>query len=251
MESKNSDFSRPICVFDSGIGGLNLLSACADSLPQNDFIYVADNFNVPYGNLPREKILELTDSAFKSINGFQPVAAVVACNTVTAECIGYLRKTYAFPIVGIQPAVKPAAKCGGRCLVLATQATVKSKSFCELVEKYAGKDCVVYPCPHLAEFIEDNIFNLPATLPNALLPDIEADSVVLGCTHYIFVKTAIQERYKCPVFDGIAGTADHLRKILGKTDHVAFEKQKITFINGDIDKNKRVFNQIRAKSNKE
>jgi glutamate racemase len=99
----------------------------------------------------------------------------------------------------------------------------------------------VYPCAHLADYIEQNIFSLPRSLPQNLLPDIKVDSVVLGCTHYIFAKDIIQEYYRCPIFDGIVGTADHLKLILGNDDHFCESKGKITFKRGDFDKNRRVY----------
>ena len=99
----------PVCVFDSGIGGLNLLAECAALCPDRDFIYFADNDNVPYGNMTRARMRELVFGIFDEIAGCNPSAAVVACNTVTAAFIRDLRAAYPFPIVGIQPAVKQAA----------------------------------------------------------------------------------------------------------------------------------------------
>lgn len=208
-----------VVVFDSGIGGLNLLCACAARVPHAHFYYISDEKNVPYGNRPPEEIMRLTLSALEGIDELNPAALVVACNTVTANCIDGLRQKFSFPVIGIQPAVKPAAQLGGRCLVLATAATVHSSSFLKLVNRYAPADTVAVGCERLASYIEQNVLALPEELPEGLLPDIAADSVVLGCTHYTFVKSQIERRYHCPVFDGTEGTAAHFSEIVGITDH--------------------------------
>lgn len=251
MEKDLSRKANKVVVFDSGIGGLNLLRACSSRVPDAEYIYLADNFNVPYGNKTDEEIFNLTMNAFDKINLSEVCAAVIACNTVTARCISRLRSAFPFPVVGIQPAVKQAASVGGCSLVLATNSTVNSAAFRKLCSSCLGGHALVYPCPTLAEYVEENIFSLPEKLPKGLIPEVAADSVVLGCTHYVFIKRQIEKAYNCPVFDGISGTADHFAKILGMTDHFgdfsgnfdhsAVDKPKITFIGGDFNKNKRVF----------
>lgn len=238
-------------VFDSGIGGLNLLYACAQRRPDIHYYYISDNVNVPYGNRSGEEIYALTLNALNGIEYLGPSALVVACNTVTASCIDKLRQRYNFPVIGIQPAVKQAATVGGRCLVLATESTVKSAAFKDLLARCAPPDTVAAGCGRLADFVEQNIFSLPAELPCGLLPDESAGSVVLGCTHYTFVHRQIESRYNCPVFDGISGTADHFAQILGKNihfyphegkfDHSTTKKFKITFLRGNNDKNRQIF----------
>ena len=211
--------STSVVVFDSGIGGLNLLYSCALRVPHAHYYFISDPKNVPYGNRPPEEIMRLTLSALDGIEELNPAALVVACNTVTATCIGELRQKFSFPVVGIQPAVKQAAKLGGKCLVLATNATVQSAAFLKLVERFAPKDTEVVGCEHLASYVEQNVLSLSDELPEGLLPDVKADSVVLGCTHYAFVKKQIEKRYGCPVFDGIEGTAAHFSEIVGIADH--------------------------------
>ncbi|MDE7454138.1 MAG: glutamate racemase [Clostridia bacterium] len=233
-----------VCVFDSGIGGISLLFECVRKLPRVDFTYFADNFRVPYGDLSREELVERVDEVFEEIAKSNPSAAVVACNTVTAQCIDFLRNKYDFPILGIQPAVKPAAESGGRCLVLATPATVKSESFKKLLQRYGGRNTRIIACDKLAYQIEQNIFNLSESGIEALLPKFNADTVVLGCTHYVLAKKIIQKFYNCPVFDGISGTADHLKEILGIFDHEGKRAQKIAFSGGDSYKNRKVFNCV-------
>ncbi len=252
MEIKISDKNPLVCFFDSGIGGLNLLYKCALLLPHCYFNYYADNYNVPYGNRTGSEILKLVTPIFDVIASKNPSAAVVACNTVTAQCIGELRAKYAFPIIGIQPAVKQAAERKGKLLALATAATVRSEAFINLVKSYGADKTDAVACPDLAEYIEENVFDLSQEKVVSLLPKVKTDSVVLGCTHYVYIEKIIENFYGCPVFDGISGTADHLRSVLGISDHRGYGKliadcergQKcgeISFIGGDSDKNSRVF----------
>ncbi len=254
MEKREGRNIGPVFVFDSGIGGLNLLYECAVRVPDAHYFFISDNKNVPYGNKSAEEIYRLTRMALDGIERYNPAALVVACNTVTAQCIGKLRGAYRFPVIGIQPAVKPAAVHGGSCLVLATEATVRSASFSSLVERYGNGGFTVAGCRELAQYIEDNIFDLPEKLPDGLLPNVKAEGVVLGCTHYAYVKRQIENYYKCPVYDGIIGTADHFAEIvgicdhfstfLGKADHLDVGRLKVTFLSGDNVKNAVIFNML-------
>lgn len=238
------NINKTVCFFDSGIGGLTLLYECVRKLPNVDFTYFADNYRVPYGALTHEELIKAADEKFSEISKLNPAAAVLACNTLTAHCVEYLRNKYPFEIIGIQPAIKPASETGGKCLVLATPSTAGSESLKKLVEKYGGGKTSVIPCPDLAFYIEQNIEKLSAEGVKKLLPDVKADSVVLGCTHYVFAKDTIKNYYKCPVFDGIEGTAAHLCEKLGISDHRGPRAQKITFIGGEVVKNRVVFSRL-------
>ncbi len=233
------------------------MGECVKRVPEANFIYFADNFNVPYGNYCEKKILLLADKVFAEIEKYKPCAAVIACNTVTAVCAGFLRKKYSFPIIGIQPAVKPAAKTSGKCVVLATPATAQSSEISELVEHFGKGVTEVVACKDLASYIENNIFDLKREVLLNLLPDINADSIVLGCTHYIYIKQIVKEKYHCAVFDGMCGTAKRLRTVLGydngneMADHAnkniesdAGYISKVVFKGGDEWKNERIFNEI-------
>lgn len=233
-----------VCFFDSGIGGLCLLYECVRKLPDIDFTYFADNASVPYGALDKRTLISKTDSIFMQIQKLNPKAAVVACNTVTASCIEYLRDKYPFEIIGIQPAIKQAVKSGGRCLVLATPSTAKSDAFINLLNKFGNENTEIYASEKLAAYIEENIENLKYEEVIKLLPDRQCDSVVLGCTHYIFIKDIAVAYYKCPVFDGIEGTANHLCEKLGKSDHRCVRAQKITFSGGYEEKNREIFRML-------
>lgn len=245
------DFScaiDPVCFFDSGTGGLNLMYECRRRLPSADFIYFADNYNVPYGVMTDSKIKNAVEVIFDKIEKYNPSAAVIACNTVTAKCAAYLREKYAFPIIGIQPAVKPAVRNGEKCVVLATPVTAASASVKDLVSHFGNDKTEVVACPDLASYVERNIFNLDADEVLKLLPETKADSIVLGCTHYVFIENIVKTYYKCPVYDGLSGTAAHLCKILGKPDHRTDNISEISgntaFIGGDEVKNRRVFEEL-------
>ncbi len=250
MCDDNRFAARPVCVFDSGTGGLNLLAACAERCPGTDFIYFADNYNMPYGSLPPEKVKELVFDAFARIARRNPLAAVVACNTATALCINDLREKYDFPVIGIQPAIKPAVSIGGKCLVLATPATVASRSFTELCRQYGDGAVEAVACPGLAAYIEEHIAEYPDFDVSQFLPACNPASVVLGCTHYVFAEKAISKIYSCPAFDGISGTADHLRTLLGIKAKNRLKKQKIEFKNGDFEKNSKIYSLIIDYKNK-
>ena len=235
-----------VCVFDSGIGGLGVLYECVRRLPRVDFAYFADNYNMPYGRFGREELIKISNEKFTQIASYNPAAAVVACNTVTAQCIGFLRENFPFEIIGIQPAVKPASAVGGKCLVLATPSTAQSNSLHDLIGRFGSGETKVAPCSDLASYIEENVGNFNPAEVERLLPKESADSVVLGCTHYSFVKKIIKKHYNRPVFDGNAGTAEHLRAILGTFDHRHEKLPKIHFIGGDEEKNRRVFSNMEA-----
>lgn len=247
--------NKRVIIFDSGIGGLNLLRECAESFEDCTLYYCSDSYNVPYGGKTKEELFSLVCSALdNAVERLRPTSLAIACNTVTAQCIGELRARYPFPVVGIQPAVKPAAKTRGRTLVLATYATVTSGSFLRLVDTYGGGRCTAVACPNLAAYIEENALHLPAVLPKKLLPRAEADGVVLGCTHYAFVKRQISSFYGCPIFDGTKGTADNLAKLSGiarhfqgnsgTADHIADKRPKIVFINGNTVRNGIIFDRL-------
>lgn len=240
----NSEIPK-ICCFDSGIGGLTLLYECVRRLPCAEYFYFADNYNVPYGSMSSHQLLEKADGVFKQISLLNPSAAVIACNTVTAQCIAPLRRKYNFPVVGIQPAIKPAAAAGS-CAVLATPSTAESNAVKQLVLRYGMGRTKVVSCRELAAYIESNIFNIEPEKVSSLLPQINADGVVLGCTHYSFVKKIIEKHYNRPVFDGNAGTAERLRAISGNFDHQPEKLPNIHFIGGDEEKNRRVFSNMEA-----
>jgi glutamate racemase len=193
--------SQPIGVFDSGVGGLSVLHAIRRLMPDEELIYVADSAHVPYGEQSSAYIQQraLTLTRFLLAQGV--CAVVVACNTATAAAAGLLRATFAVPIVAMEPAVKPAvaATRTGVVGVLATTGTLQSATFAALLGRFAGGVTVVaQPCPGLVEQVEAGDLAGPATRAlveayTAPLLAAGADTLVLGCTHYPFLRPLIAE----------------------------------------------------------
>ncbi len=200
--SSQSLGQNPIGVFDSGVGGLSVLRHIHALLPHEQLIYVADSLHAPYGNKSPEEITErclaLTD--FLLAHGAK--AIVVACNTATAAAIATLRQAHPdLPIIGMEPAVKPAAAASKKGIigVLATTGTLQSAQFAALLEAYGRNvQVVTQACVGLVECIERGELDSSETsalLQKYLKPllDEGADTIVLGCTHYPFVKAQIQQ----------------------------------------------------------
>lgn len=209
--------SGGIFFFDSGIGGLTVLSACRKATPNIPFYYYGDNLNAPYGNKPLAEIKRLVFNAFKQAETLSPVCAVVACNTATAVCSEELRQKYSFPIIGVEPAIFPAVKSTKNVGVLSTKATYESVRFSRLLNHaralYPTAKITPFACCNLAGEIEKNVLNLEYDY-TPLLPPINADAIVLGCTHYVYIKEQIRRFYSAPVFDGNEGVASRLKSII-------------------------------------
>jgi len=216
-------------IFDSGIGGLTVLKECAEHLSGVTFLYYGDNLHAPYGSKNAEEILYLTREAVKRFARRGTDAVVLACNTATAVAVDELRREFSFPIIGTEPAVKPAAEHGGNVLVLATPRTVQSVRLRMLTGRFPDCHIRVYPAAHLAEAVERHfIYGEPLYL-KAHLPEGRYDAVVLGCTHFVYLKKEISQYYSAPVFDGGEGTAKRLANVLklpfsGTADHQLGEK---------------------------
>ncbi|MFM1955858.1 MAG: hypothetical protein RIR20_678 [Pseudomonadota bacterium] len=192
--------ASPIGVFDSGVGGISVLKHIHTLLPNEDLMYVADSKFAPYGNKTPEFILEraLWIADFLIAKGAKSL--VVACNTATAAAVDLLRQTYHLPIIGMEPAVKPAAAASktGVIGVLATSGTLKSAQFAALLEHYGQQvEVVTQACHGLVECVERGELDSTATqdlLASYVQPLIAAgaDTIVLGCTHYPFVRPLIE-----------------------------------------------------------
>ena len=219
--------ARPIGVFDSGIGGLSVLQALQAALPHEHFVYLADNAHAPYGEKTDGFVRQRTHAITEHlIAEHQIKALVVACNTATAAAVPALRERYALPVVGIEPAVKPAAAAtrGGIVGILATSSTLQSRRYAELLERYGSFVRVIgQPCPGLVERVEAGDLEGPETtalLSRYLQPllDAGADTIVLGCTHYPFLQPLI-ERLAGPdvrVVDPSGAVARRLQDLLGE-----------------------------------
>ncbi|MBO5479748.1 MAG: aspartate/glutamate racemase family protein [Clostridia bacterium] len=224
-----------VAFFDSGIGGLTVLAECQKYVKDTFFYYLGDNLRAPYGNLPKATVCSYVNEMFEKLARLQPRAVVVACNTATALCIESLRKQYAFPIIGAEPAVFTAAKNGGDIFVLSTRATYESQRFQTLCRRaelfYPNARLHLHACNRLAGEIERHLFT-PEWDVAPFLPTGNPDSVVLGCTHYVFLKKQIQTFYQTAIYDGNEGIAKRLRSVLLKTPEKSNDFQGRIFFLG-------------------
>jgi glutamate racemase len=216
--------SRAIGVFDSGVGGISVLAELIKTLPQEDFIYLGDCLNAPYGTRDVDQVRRLTFDAVDFLLNKGIKAIVIACNTATSAAINQLRQRLDIPVIGMEPALKPAAGSNrqGSIVVMATPMTLKESKFNNLLSGYRDKaEIIPLPCPGLVELIEagelegDKVDRLLAELTYPLDMD-NVSSVVLGCTHYPLIKDAIQKVFgdRVAVIDGNAGTARQLKRVL-------------------------------------
>lgn len=208
----------PIGIFDSGMGGLSVLCCLKKLMPDESFIYYADNFNSPYGNYNADKIKSLTENALKYLFSKNIKMLVIACNTVTAAAVKHIRNISPVPVIGMEPALMPAIRQNERkskILLLATNATLAYKN-------YSGENIITVPSDTLAAIIENNydndqfIFN---SIIDILKPykNSEYSYIVLGCTHYVLKKHLFSKACGlCTVLDGNEGTAQNTLRILKK-----------------------------------
>lgn len=220
--------SAPIGVFDSGVGGLSVLRDIRAALPHEQLIYVADSGHVPYGNKTPEYIRDRSATLTRFLLEHGAKAIVIACNTATAAAAATLRATFAVPIVGMEPAVKPAAAAtkNGVIGVLATVGTLQSARYAALLDRFGdGIEVVTQPCPGLADQIEAGDLDGPTTRAmierfTAPLVARRADAIVLGCTHYPFVRPLIADIVGPDValIDTGAAVARRLGHVLAERD---------------------------------
>ena len=191
---------NPVGVFDSGVGGLSVLAEIRRQLPAESLLYVADSAYVPYGEKSPEMIRQRSRAIAAFLLERGAKALVLACNTATAAAVNDLRSLYDLPIIGMEPAVKPAALATrtGVVGVLATTGTLQSAKFAALLDRFAGSVKVItQPCPGLVELIEQGELQGPrleALLQGFTQPLLAqgCDTLILGCTHYPFVRQVLQ-----------------------------------------------------------
>lgn len=229
MENMPADISDarmcPIGVFDSGVGGISVLRELVALMPNENYIFFGDSKNAPYGTKTLEEVQRLTCEDASYLVGMGVKALVVACNTATSAAIKILRQRYAdMPVIGIEPALKPAvlSKKNPRVLVMATPMTLREEKFRQLMMQFETQaEILPLPCPGLVEFVEQKELK-SKRLEEFLTKLFEeyrtqpVDCVVLGCTHYPFVRGMIQKVLGChvKVYDGGAGTARETRRRL-------------------------------------
>lgn len=193
--------TQPIGIFDSGVGGLTVWKELVNSLPNESIIYYADNNNCPYGPKSKEEIIELSSRVVDFLITKKCKTIIVACNTATAAAIEYLRSNYPIPLIGIEPAVKPAALNSKTksIAILATEGTFNGKLYLETSQKYAKDiELNVKVGDKLVDIVENGLVDDAETenhLSQLVEPLIEKniDHLVLGCTHYPFLTEKLKK----------------------------------------------------------
>lgn len=228
----SSHADDPIGVFDSGVGGLSVLNALREALPQERFVYFADTAHAPYGERGDAFVAERSATVTRElIDAHRIKALVVACNTATAAAIHRLRAEHpALPVVGVEPALKPAVALSRtrHIAVFATRVTVESSKFQALHASLAGQASFsIVPCDGLAGAIERSDETRIASLCAQYLAaagrfgsgDGELDTLVLGCTHYPFIADALRRHTGDSVrfIDTGAPVAQQTRRLLDQT----------------------------------
>ncbi len=225
---ETADKNGVVAVIDSGVGGVSVLRELARQMPNENFIFFGDSANAPYGERSAHEVRELTFDIAERLIKMGAKALVIACNTATGAAVRPLREAYpALPIVGIEPAVKPAVIYGEQVLlkkdgssdilVMATPITIRQEKFGRLVSEFEGRARIIsLPCHDLARLIEQGDLDSPELsrhLEALLAPYRGVDSVVLGCTHYPFARRLIEKNLPgAAVFDGAEGTAREAKR---------------------------------------
>lgn len=212
-----------IAVFDSGVGGISVLQELVKCMPAEKFLYFGDSANAPYGDKSGEEVRALTLQAADMLLSRGVKALVVACNTATATAIACLREQHPDTIIiGIEPALKPATDCypTGTIGIMATHVTLQEEKLAHQLARFPQAKVARIPAPGLVELIESGHTDgvqVEELLRKVLSPYVgKLDALVLGCTHYPFVKHAIARILgeKTALFDGGEGTARHTQKLL-------------------------------------
>jgi len=239
--------TAPIGIFDSGVGGISVLRAIREQMPEEAIIYFGDQGHIPYGPRPMEQIRNFSETITRFLLEKNAKIIVVACNTASAGALKYLREKFPeIQFVGMEPAVKPAAEYThtGKVGVLATPATFQGALYASVVERFAnGVQLLQNTCSGLVQQIEQGNLNGEETrqiLENALRPMLEKniDTVVLGCTHYPFVIPLIQQIVgdDVRVIDPAPAVAKQTGRLLearGLRNNSAFQGEVEFYTSGD------------------
>jgi len=216
-----------IGVFDSGIGGTTVLAAIRKLLPDEEYKYIADSKNCPYGEKSDEELWRIVAANVEELRNWGAEIIVVACNTATTRCIKYLREKYpGTKFVGTEPAIKLAARTNARdVLVMATPGTIASERTMTLLKENQrdGQKIKLLACPGLADAIEKNLGKKNNKIAEKLgelfyelkSTDYAPDVIVLGCTHYSLVKPEIKKFFpSATLVDGNEGVARRVGELL-------------------------------------
>ena len=219
---------KPIGVFDSGLGGASVLREALSLLPGENYIYYGDNHNAPYGDKSEAEITRLAFKCADFLIGKGVKIMLIACNTATSAAIRAIRSELDIPVVSMEPAIKPACSLAGdgKILMMATSATTRLSRYQALKARMPDPKRVIdVACPGLVDRIEQGILSEDAfdDLFEAYFKpyhNIKIDGIVLGCTHYVFIKNAVS-RYaaghflgEANIFDGNTATVRQLNRVL-------------------------------------
>ncbi len=211
-------------VIDSGVGGLSVLALARLQMPEENFIFFADAANAPYGDKQPEEIIRLIYDLLRKQAAHPLKAILIACNTATSAAAAELRKELPIPVIGMEPALKPAVlNTEGQVIVMATSLTIREEKFRKLLAQYGeGRDIVPLPCPGLMEIVEKDPLGKDAEdyLRQTLgLYEKTAEALVLGCTHYVFLRPMLRKIFPAiRLFDGNEGVVRHLQDIFRESD---------------------------------
>lgn len=246
--------NHPIGIFDSGVGGLGILQAVSKLLPAENLIYLADSAFTPYGSKSEQQITQRVMDISDFLISKQVKAIVVACNTATAAAVSTLREKYSIPVIGLEPALKPASESSksGKIGVLATQATLNSKKYADLKSKLALQLQVVEKAsPLFVELVEvspritEQEF---ALIEKELKPFKQAkiDSLVLGCTHYPFLTEAISKIMgpRVRLYESSLPVAKELQRRLENNLNETIANGEITYYSSDPEAAQSKFDRI-------
>ena len=218
-----------IGMFDSGIGGLTVLAKALELMPDAEYLYYADPDNAPYGTKTTDQVKEYSDRAVSFLTSLGAEAVVIACNTATSAAASYLREKYTIPIIGVEPAVKPAvAMCEGKhVLVLATPLTVREKKLHDLIDRVDNAGAVdLLAMPELvghaerADFDSDELKEYVKKTLEGFFEENQRKAsdysvVVFGCTHFNHFKTVLEPFFEkdTAFIDGAEGTVKNMMNL--------------------------------------
>lgn len=199
-------------ICDSGVGGLVVYQKLSGLLPEARFIYLADQAYAPYGERSQAEIADRMRQVIQFLIGHGAAMVVIACNTATVNAVDELRTQFPnTPIVGMEPAIKPAAAAASKIIVLGTNSTVRNPRYRALVDQYAANHTVWnIGAPELVRQVEVGDLSVTEAVTAKVQPYVDqgAEALVIGCSHFSFLVPAIQERWPAlQIFDGADGVA--------------------------------------------
>ncbi|MCJ8010912.1 glutamate racemase [Paenibacillus sp. KQZ6P-2] len=237
-----------IALFDSGLGGLTVLSEAVKQLPEENFLFFADKLHAPYGTKTKEQVQDAVRESLDQILQEDIKALVIACNTATSAAAEELRREYNFPIIGMEPAVKPAVEMnrdtGKRVLVAATPLTLHQSKYTQLVARVDDHRIVdSLPLPELVTYCEAMQFDPEVVTAyfNEKLASYNLNdygTLVLGCTHFPFYRPLLSRILPehIEIIDGSRGTICRLRHVLAEKGLLGKQgKADIRFISSSQD----------------